>query len=222
MDINLGQVFISFLVLVFSLTVHESAHAWAADRLGDPTARLLGRVSLNPAVHVDPIGTLLFPLVGLLTGAPIIGWAKPVPVATWRFDHPRRDYLMVAAAGPVSNLSLAFVAAIALRLLPAGVSLLGVAPVDAASAAESRVLVPIARVVWSALEINLLLAIFNMLPIPPLDGSSVLAGLLPERFAAMLDRLRPYGFVLLYALMFSGGFSAVVVTPFRFLLRWLL
>lgn len=222
MDINFGQVFISFLVLVFSLTVHESAHAWAADRLGDPTARLLGRVSLNPAVHVDPIGTLLFPLVGLLTGAPIIGWAKPVPVATWRFDHPRRDYLMVAAAGPVSNLSLAFVAAIALRLLPAGVSLLGVAPVDAASAAESRVLVPIARVVWSALEINLLLAIFNMLPIPPLDGSSVLAGLLPERFAAVLDRVRPYGFVLLYALMFSGGFSAVVVTPFRFLLRWLL
>ncbi len=222
MDINFGQIFISFLVLVFSLTVHESAHAWAADRLGDPTARMLGRVSLNPAVHVDPVGTLLFPLVGLLTGAPIIGWAKPVPVATWRFEHPRRDYLMVAAAGPVSNLSLAFVAAMALRLLPAGVSMLGGAPVDAASAAESRVLVPIARFVWSALEINLLLAIFNLLPIPPLDGSSVLAGLLPERFAAVLDRLRPYGFVLLYALMFSGGFSLVVGTPYHYLLTWLM
>ena len=222
MDINFGQIFISFLVLVFSLTVHESAHAWAADRLGDPTARMLGRVSLNPAVHVDPVGTLLFPLVGLFTGAPIIGWAKPVPVATWRFEHPRRDYLMVAAAGPVSNLSLAFVAAMALRLLPAGVSMLGVAPVDAASAAESRVLVPIARFVWSALEINLLLAIFNLLPIPPLDGSSVLAGLLPERFAAVLDRLRPYGFVLLYALMFSGGFNLVVGTPYHYLLTWLM
>jgi len=221
-DINFGQIFISFLVLVFSLTVHESAHAWAADRLGDPTARMLGRVSLNPAVHVDPVGTLLFPLVGLFTGAPIIGWAKPVPVATWRFEHPRRDYLMVAAAGPVSNLSLAFVAAMALRLLPAGVSMLGVAPVDAASAAESRVLVPIARFVWSALEINLLLAIFNLLPIPPLDGSSVLAGLLPERFAAVLDRLRPYGFVLLYALMFSGGFNLVVGTPYHYLLTWLM
>jgi Zn-dependent protease len=221
-DINFGQIFISFLVLVFSLTVHESAHAWAADRLGDPTARMLGRVSLNPAVHVDPVGTLLFPLVGLFTGAPIIGWAKPVPVATWRFEHPRRDYLMVAAAGPVSNLSLAFVAAMALRLLPAGVSMLGVAPVDAASAAESRVLVPIARFMWSALEINLLLAIFNLLPIPPLDGSSVLAGLLPERFAAVLDRVRPYGFVLLYALMFSGGFSLVVGTPYHYLLTWLM
>ena len=222
MDINFGQIFISFLVLVFSLTVHESAHAWAADRLGDPTARMLGRVSLNPAVHVDPVGTLLFPLVGLFTGAPIIGWAKPVPVATWRFEHPRRDYLMVAAAGPVSNLSLAFVAAMALRLLPGGVSMLGVAPVDAASAAESRVLVPIARFMWSALEINLLLAIFNLLPIPPLDGSSVLAGLLPERFAAVLDRVRPYGFVLLYALMFSGGFSLVVGTPYHYLLTWLM
>ena len=222
MDINFGQIFISFLVLVFSLTVHESAHAWAADRLGDPTARMLGRVSLNPAVHVDPVGTLLFPLVGLFTGAPIIGWAKPVPVATWRFEHPRRDYLMVAAAGPVSNLSLAFVAAMALRLLPAGVSMLGVAPVDAASAAESRVLVPIARFVWSALEINLLLAIFNLLPIPPLDGSSVLAGLLPERFAAVLDRLRPYGFVLLYALMFSGGFNLIVGIPYYYLRSWLL
>jgi Zn-dependent protease len=221
-DINVGQIVISFLVLVFSLTVHESAHAWAADRLGDPTARMLGRVSLNPAVHVDPVGTLLFPLVGLFTGAPIIGWAKPVPVSTWRFEHPRRDYLMVAAAGPVSNLSLAFVAAMALRLLPAGVSMLGVAPVDAASAAESRVLVPIARFMWSALEINLLLAIFNLLPIPPLDGSSVLAGLLPERFAAVLDRVRPYGFVLLYALMFSGGFSLVVGTPYHYLLTWLM
>ena len=104
-------------MLVFSLTVHESAHAWAADRLGDPTARLLGRVSLNPIVHVDPIGTVLFPLIGMFTGAPLIGWAKPVPVATWRFEQPRRDYLMVAAAGPLSNLALAFVGVVVLRRL---------------------------------------------------------------------------------------------------------
>lgn len=218
MDVNFGQTFISFLVLVFSLTVHESAHAWAADRLGDPTARSLGRVSLNPIVHVDPIGTLLFPLLGMFTGAPIIGWAKPVPVATWRFDRPRRDYLMVAAAGPFSNLAMAFVAALALRILHSVAATARFAPAETAGAG---VVVPLARLAWTALEINLLLAIFNMLPIPPLDGSSVLAGLLPERAAAVLDRLRPYGFLLLYALLLSGGFSLVVGTPYHILLSWL-
>jgi Zn-dependent protease len=211
-DINFIQIVISFLVLVFSLTVHESAHAWTADRLGDPTARALGRISLNPLVHADPIGTLLFPLIGLLTHAPIIGWAKPVPVATWRFRRPRRDYLLVAAAGPLSNLSLALVAAVALRLLPAA----------APEAAGFRLLEPVATIVYAMLVVNLLLAIFNMLPIPPLDGGTVLAGLLPERFAVGFDRLRPYGFVLLYVLMFSGGFSLVVGIPYRYILSWLI
>lgn len=211
MDINFAHIFTSFLVLVFSLTVHESAHAWAADRLGDPTARMLGRLSLNPAVHVDPIGTILFPLVGMLTGAPLIGWAKPVPIAAWRFERGRRDYLMVAAAGPLSNLLLAFLAAVALRLLPPSLLL----------PSQAGVMAPLARFAWEALQINLLLAIFNLLPIPPLDGSSVLSGVLPERAAANIDRLRPYGFVLLYALMLSGGFSAVVGPPYRFLLSWL-
>jgi len=218
-NIDFAQIFISFLVLVFSLTVHESAHAWAADRLGDPTARALGRVSLNPAVHVDPIGTLLFPLVGMLTGAPIIGWAKPVPVATWRFEQPRRDYLMVAAAGPISNLALAFLAAVAFQMVPLDVRQ-GMA--EGQTALYMTVIAPLARLVWAALQINLLLAIFNMLPIPPLDGSTVLAGLLPERFAAVMDRLRPYGFLLLYALLLSGGFSLVVGTPYHYLLKWLL
>jgi Zn-dependent protease len=210
-DINFAQIFISFLVLVFSLTVHESAHAWAADRLGDPTARLLGRLSLNPVVHVDPIGTVLFPLVGAITGFPLIGWAKPVPVAVWRFDRGRRDYLMVAAAGPVSNLALAFVAAVAWRLLEPSL----VAP------SQAGLVAPLARFAWEALQINLLLAIFNLLPVPPLDGGSVLSGLLPERAASVLDRVRPYGFVLLYVLMLSGGFSLVVGPPYRFLLSWL-
>jgi Zn-dependent protease len=221
-DINFAQVFISFLVLVFSLTVHESAHAWAADRLGDPTARALGRLSLNPLVHVDPIGTVLFPLVGLLTHAPLIGWAKPVPVATWRFSRPRRDYLMVAAAGPISNLSLAFAAAVALRLLPASALVPDSMSAAAAQSVEARLFVPLGHLVWAALQINLLLAIFNMLPIPPLDGGTVLAGLLPERVAVGFDRLRPYGFVLLYALLLSGGFSLVVGTPYRYLMSWLL
>ena len=221
MDINFAQILISFLVLIFSLSVHEAAHGWAADRLGDPTARLLGRVSLNPVVHVDPIGTILFPLVGMVTGAPLIGWAKPVPVSPWRFQQPRRDNLLVAAAGPLSNLSLAFLAALALQILPASALVALVAPDEAAAMGGSRILEPLARLAWGGLQINLLLAIFNMLPIPPLDGSSVLAGVLPERAAAGIDRLRPFGFLLLYALLLSGGFSAIVGPPYYFLLAWL-
>src|SRR5258707_1618710 len=99
-DIDFAQVFIRFIVLLFSLTVHESAHAWAADRLGDPTARLLGRVSLNPIVHADLIGTVLFPLLAAIGGVPLIGWAKPVPVNVSRLRHQRRDYVLVADAGP--------------------------------------------------------------------------------------------------------------------------
>ncbi len=106
-DINFAQIFIAFIVLLFSLTVHEMAHAWTADRLGDPTARLLGRVSLNPIVHADLIGTILFPLIALIGNVPLIGWAKPVPVNVRQLRHPRRDYVLVAAAGPASNLVLA-------------------------------------------------------------------------------------------------------------------
>ena len=117
-DINFAQIFIAFTVLLFSLTIHEMAHAWTADRLGDPTARLLGRVSLNPLVHADPIGTILFPLIAMVSGAPLIGWAKPVPVTIGRLQSPRRDYVLVAAAGPASNLVLALASALLLAVLP--------------------------------------------------------------------------------------------------------
>jgi Zn-dependent protease len=211
-DINLVQVLIAFVVLVFSLTVHESAHAWTASRLGDPTGRRLGRVSLNPVVHVDPIGTLLFPLVAMFTHLPIIGWARPVPVDARYLRNPRGDFLLIAAAGPLSNLALAVAAAAMLRFLPAGPHAIGHLAVSA----------PLALVASLGLQVNLLLAIFNMIPVPPLDGSSVVAGLVPERVAAGLDRLRPYGFLLLYALMFTGAFSYLVGRPFNWMLSWLL
>jgi Zn-dependent protease len=130
-DIDFAQVFISFIVLLFSLTVHEMAHAWTADRLGDPTARLLGRVSLNPIVHADPIGTVLFPLLALISGAPLIGWAKPVPVNSRQLRNPRRDFVLVAAAGPASNLLMAFAAALVLSVLPISPQTLGEANVSA-------------------------------------------------------------------------------------------
>jgi Zn-dependent protease len=199
------------IVLLFSLTVHEMAHAWTADRLGDPTARLLGRVSLNPVVHIDPIGTLLFPLISMVSGALLIGWAKPVPVNIRYLRHARRDYMMVAAAGPASNLVLGITAAVALMLLPISPHTLG----------EPNVSVPLAKLLAHAIELNVLLAVFNMLPIPPLDGGNVLGALLPIQLAAAYDRLRPYGFVLLYALVLTSGFEQIVGPPYRFILSWL-
>jgi Zn-dependent protease len=210
-DINIAQVFIAFVVLLFSLTVHETAHAWTADRLGDPTARLLGRVSLNPIVHADLIGTVLFPLLAAFGGIPLIGWAKPVPVNVRRLAHPRRDYVFVAAAGPLSNLLLAIGAAAALTVVPVSPQTLG----------ESNVSVPIATLLSRAMQINVLLAVFNMIPIPPLDGGNVLAGLLPIRIAATFNRIRPYGFLVLYALMLSGGLEYLVAPPYRLLVSWL-
>ncbi len=211
LDINFAQVFIAFVVLLFSLTVHETAHAWTADRLGDPTARLLGRVSLNPMVHADPIGTILFPLLAIVGGLPLIGWAKPVPVVVRRLRHQRRDYVFVAAAGPASNLVLAFVAATLLAVLPVSPVMLG----------QPNVSAPVAALLSRAVQINVLLAVFNMIPIPPLDGGNVLGGLLPLPLARGFDRLRPYGFVLLYALMLTGGLEILVGPPYNLLRSWL-
>ena len=185
--LDFASIFISFIVLLFSLTVHEMAHAWTADRLGDPTARLLGRVSLNPIVHADPIGTVLFPLISMVSGATLIGWAKPVPVDTRRLQQPRRDYMLVAAAGPASNLVLAVFGAILLAIVPVSPQTLG----------ESNVSVPIATLLTRLVNLNVLLAVFNMLPIPPLDGGRVAVGLLPSILARPLARLEPWGMLIL-------------------------
>jgi Zn-dependent protease len=209
--LDFASIFISFIVLLFSLTVHEMAHAWTADRLGDPTARLLGRVSLNPVVHADLIGTVLFPLVSMVSGAVLIGWAKPVPVNVRHLRYPRRDYMLVAAAGPVSNLLLAIAASVLLAILPVSPHTIG----------ESNVSVPIATLLSRLVQLNVLLAIFNMIPIPPLDGGNVLSGLLPANLAEIFNKIRPYGFILLYALVLSGGFETIVLPPYRFILSWL-
>jgi len=211
LDINVAHIFISFIVLLFSLTVHEMSHAFTADRLGDPTARLLGRISLNPIVHADLIGTVVFPLIALTTGAWLIGWAKPVPVDVRRLRHGRRDYMLVAAAGPASNLCIAVVSAL----------LLAVLPVSPFTLDEANISVPIAAILSQLMRLNVLLAVFNMVPIPPLDGGNVLSGLLPLPLARQYNLIRPYGFLLLYALIFTGGFDYLVARPSDLIVSWL-
>lgn len=211
LDINFAQVFIVFVVLLFSLTVHEMAHAWSADRLGDPTARLMGRVSLNPMVHADLVGTIVFPLVAMLSGFPLLGWAKPVPVDVRRLRRQGADYVLVAAAGPAANLVLAVAASFALAMIPVSPAVLG----------EPSASAPIAALLSRAIQLNVLLAVFNMIPIPPLDGGNVLGGLLPRALARQFDRVRPYGFMLLYVLMFTGNLEHLIVGPSNFIVSWL-
>jgi Zn-dependent protease len=199
---------ISFGVLLLSLTIHEAAHAWTADKLGDPTARLLGRVSLNPLVHIDWIGTVLLPIIAMISHLPLIGWAKPVPVNVGRLRHHRRDFILVAAAGPISNLLQAVLAAGVLRLFW-----------DGTTEQAPGVVV---TVLFFALQINLLLAFFNLIPVPPLDGGNVMLGLLPPGLAAPYSQLRQYGFIILYALMYTGLASAFISPPTDFMMRILL
>jgi Zn-dependent protease len=204
---------IAFAIVLASLTVHEAAHAWSADRLGDPTARMLGRVSLNPIVHMDLIGTVILPLLAAVSRLPIIGWAKPVPVNISQLRRQRRDFVLVAAAGPASNIALAVLAAVVLRILA------GVGPDDAGPYVQASFGMTL---LVQAIEINLLLAFFNLIPIPPLDGGNVLGGLLPEGAARTFDSVRPYGFILLYALMLSGVLSQLIVPPMLFFGRMLI
>ena len=209
-NIDFGRVLVAFAVLLVSLTFHEAAHAWSADRLGDPTARSLGRVSLNPAVHIDPIGTILFPLIAMITSLPIIGWAKPVPVSTQNLGgHWKRKFMVIAAAGPISNVILATVAAVGVRLM-------------GFETGEDGMAGTIFRFLILMVIINVLLAVFNMLPVPPLDGGNVLAGLLHGRAYDVFDSLRPYGFLILYALLFTGVFGRIVYPIQDAIVGWLL
>ncbi len=208
--IDLTQVLIVLIVLITSLSVHEAAHAFAADRLGDSTARQLGRLSLNPAVHVDPIGTILFPLIAFLTNVPLIGWAKPVPVNQRFLKHPKRDFALIAAAGPASNLVMAGIGAVALAAARAAAG-----PGDIAAGAVMR---PLAQLLLVFTYVNVLLAVFNMIPVPPLDGGNVLLGVLPDRPGRLVEQLRPYGILILYALMLTGVLSTLLGPVSNYLL----
>jgi Zn-dependent protease len=206
-DLNIPYLLIAFAVLIFSLTVHEAAHAWSASRLGDDTARRLGRVSLNPIVHIDPIGTLLLPLVAIIGNLPIIGWAKPTPVTPRNLRRPRRDSVLVTVAGPASNLLIAVVAALVLHAIPAADP----------SADGLDVSSPLTALAIQLVDINLLLAVFNMIPVPPLDGGRVLSGLLPPALAIRYNQVGRFGFIIIYVLMLTGALGALIGPPYYFL-----
>ncbi len=206
MGIDLVSLVSSLVVLLVSLSVHESAHAWTADRLGDPTARHLGRISINPLVHADFFGTFLFPLMGFMFGGIIFGWAKPVPVNTARLNNPKRDYMLVAAAGPVANLLMAGGLLLVLGFMKstsASMELL-LNQVVRGVASGDGILVLLLSMAYFGVMINLILAIFNMIPVAPLDGAAVLSGLLPHSLSQTYDALQSYGFIILIGMLYLG------------------
>jgi Zn-dependent protease len=189
--------------LLFALTLHELAHGFVAFHLGDPTARDAGRLTLNPLKHLDPLGTIAFFLIK-------IGWAKPVPVNPSYFRNPKRDMLWVALAGPVTNLVLAVASAILTK------GIWALATVLPYSAAAEAILVPVNSMLIASVWINLVLCIFNFLPIPPLDGSRILTGILPDHLALSYMKIERFGFVLILVLAFSGVLSRVIVPIISF------
>jgi len=206
-DYSIQAVAINAIPLIFAITIHEAAHGYAARKFGDNTAYVLGRVSLNPAKHIDPMGTILIPLILILTGSPfLVGYAKPVPVRFDRLRNPRIDSIWVALAGPGSN----FVQALAWAILWALLQGFGVQEVFFTAMAK-------AGVMW-----NIGLLVFNLFPLPPLDGGRILAGLLPVRQSIALGRIEPWGFFIVLGLAFTGIIGALWMQPLTAFFLWLI
>lgn len=193
----IGKIAIYALPVIFAITVHEAAHGYAARHFGDMTAHQAGRISLNPLRHIDPIGTVLVPILTLLAGGILFGWAKPVPVNFGRLRHPKRDMLWVAAAGPGSNLVMAILWALAYKL----------------SGGLGDFALPLSLMAQAGVTINVVLMVLNLLPLPPLDGGRIAVSLLPHPLAWKFARIEPYGFVILLVLMFTGFLGRIMGPP---------
>jgi len=200
---TISQLIIMAPPLLLALTLHEYAHGYVAYRLGDPTARDAGRLTLNPLSHLDPIGTIAFFFIK-------IGWAKPVPVNPVYFKNPRQDMLWVALAGPITNLLLAITSAVLLK------AMISTASIIPQSAMLSAILIPLYNMLVASVWINLVLCIFNFLPIPPLDGGRILTGLLPEDLAITYASFERYGFIVILILAFTGVLGTIIFPVIRF------
>lgn len=215
----LGQLSVWAVPVFLAVILHELAHGMVAYRLGDPTARRAGRLTLNPLAHVDPMGTLVVPLLLIFLKAPFLfGWARPVPINPFYLKNPRKDMLWIALAGPVTNLLIAAVSAFLFKYLLG----LRFSPSGALTGLGLSVLVPLAVMAKNSAIINVVLAVFNALPIPPLDGGRILAGLLPRRQAETLSQIEPYGFLILILLMMSGLLGTIIGPFIHVFLRILL
>ncbi len=213
-DAIIQAVVVAILPLIFAITLHEAAHGWVASKLGDKTALMLGRVSLNPLKHIDLFGTVLLPILMLIIGGFIFGWAKPVPVAWQNLKHPRRDMALVALSGPAANLVMAFIwaaiAKIALMYL-----------IDSPQpwmATTGQFLQATARF---GIMINCVLLVLNLVPIPPLDGSRVVSSILPPKISHSYEKIEAYGIWILLALLFLGVLSLVLWPPIQILVGWI-
>ena len=206
------DILFQVIVFLFAISFHESAHAWMANRCGDPTARMLGRVTLNPIKHIDPFGTILLPAIAMLAHIPVLGWAKPTPVDPRNFKNPVRDDILTSVVGPLSNFAVAIGAVTVLLAISltsqAGNSIVHVLPftysrnLDALGAQTTSLLLPLSLLFYELMVINVVLGVFNLIPVPPLDGSHVLRHFLPEAVRHTYDTV---GWLGLLALVYFGG-----------------
>ncbi|HXC96245.1 MAG TPA: site-2 protease family protein [Edaphobacter sp.] len=220
MSLNVVVIFFELVVLILAFSIHECAHAWAAARLGDPTAMMLGRVTLNPLKHLDPVGSVLFPLISLVYGGFLVGWAKPTPVTARNFKNYKRDDILVTLAGPASNLLSATVALILLIVIkhilptddPTIKTAVAIAQHVPGVATEGLpTLFPIALFLYFVIFINLLLFVFNLIPLPPLDGSHILRHFLPYSAVQIYDRMGMFALLILF--LVGGRFVAAFFYP---------